>query len=126
VLISQVVSKSPASRAGIRKGDILVSVNSRRIDSPSELTEVVRSAKTGQTVSVALMRNGERRTVSVQLAERPDDVDMSDHELQHLRDLPRMMDDDFMKEMSRHSGTHTYTIRGPSRGRLELRVRPQG
>lgn len=122
VLISQVVSKSPASRAGIRKGDVLVSVNSRRINSPSELTEIVRSAKTGQTVSIALMRNGERRTVSVQLAERPGNVDMSDREIEGLRDLPRMMDDDFKKEMGRHSGTHTYMFRGASRGRLGVRV----
>jgi serine protease Do len=122
VLVSRVVSNSPASRAGIRKGDILLSMNSRRVSSPSQLTDLIRSARAGQSVSIALMRSGERRTVNVQLAERPDNVGMPDSELDDLRDLPRMMSKDFDKDMHKHSGTYTYTFRGPSRGRLGVRV----
>src|SRR2546425_838908 len=44
VLVNRVVADSPADRAGIRKGDVIVSFNSRTIDTPSELMQVVRSA----------------------------------------------------------------------------------
>jgi len=121
VLISQVVSNSPASRAGIRKGDILLSVNSRRVESPKALTELIRSAKVGQSMKISLLRNGERRSVGAELAERPDNVGMTDSELDDLRDLPRKMAR-MEKDMHRHPGTYSYTFRGPSRGRLGVRV----
>src|SRR5688500_7594997 len=44
VLVSEVVNDSPAERAGIEKGDILATVNGRGVESPSELTSVIRSA----------------------------------------------------------------------------------
>jgi|SRR5262245_11830392 len=73
VLVTRVVRDSPASRAGILKGDVLVSLNSRTIDTPDELTDVVRAAKVGQSVSVSLSRDGVKKNVSAKLAEWPSD-----------------------------------------------------
>jgi serine protease Do len=81
VLVSRVVSDSPAGRAGIKKGDVLVSLNSRTIDTPDELTDVVRACKVGQSVSLVLSRAGAKRTVTAKLVEWP--ADESD-----LQDLP--------------------------------------
>jgi len=79
VLVSRVVSDSPASRAGIKKGDVLVSLNSRTIDTPDELTDVVRSCKVGQSVSLVLSSGGVKRTVTAKLVEWPaDDSDVYD------------------------------------------------
>lgn len=79
VLVSRVVGDSPASRAGIKKGDVLVSLNSRTIDTPDELTDVVRSCKIGQSVSLVLSRDGVKRTVSAKLVEWPaDESDLYD------------------------------------------------
>jgi membrane-associated protease RseP (regulator of RpoE activity) len=122
VLVSQVVSNSPASRAGIRKGDILVSVNSRDFDSPTELTRVIRDMRVGQNVSIVLVREGRRRTVSVRLGERPGSVDR-DMDMDELRDLPDKMDHDGpMKEWSGPEGTRTFVFPGAGRGRLGVRV----
>src|SRR5262245_32903703 len=49
VLVNRVVADSPAERAGIRKGDVIVSFNSRSVDSPDELVDLVRSALIGQS-----------------------------------------------------------------------------
>jgi len=79
VLVSRVVRDSPASRAGIKKGDVLVSLNSRTIDTPDELTDVVRGCKVGQSVSLVLSSDGVKRTVSAKLVEWPaDDSDLYD------------------------------------------------
>jgi predicted metalloprotease with PDZ domain len=79
VLVSRVVSDSPASRAGIKKGDVLVSLNSRTIDTPDELTDVVQACKVGQSVSLVLSRGGAKRTVTAKLVEWPaDESDLYD------------------------------------------------
>lgn len=70
VLVTGVSSDSPADRAGIRKGDVLVTFNSRTIDSPAHLVDLVRDARVGQSVSIGIVRNGERRSVSARLATR--------------------------------------------------------
>lgn len=73
VLVSRVVSDSPADRAGLEKGDVLVSFNSRTIDTPEELTDVVRAARVGQSVSLTIMRDGQRRNLTAKLASWPED-----------------------------------------------------
>jgi len=78
VLVSSVVPDSPAARAGLEKGDLLVSFNSRTIDTPSELVDVVRAARVGQSVSLAIIRDGQRRTLTAKLAVRPEDAQFFD------------------------------------------------
>jgi C-terminal processing protease CtpA/Prc len=75
VIVNRVSADSPAERAGIRKGDVIVSFNSRSVDSPSELTDVVRAARVGQVVSVTVVRDGSRRSLSARLGEWPDDME---------------------------------------------------
>src|SRR5262245_27750054 len=75
VIVNRVNADSPAERAGIRKGDVIVSFNSRTVDSPSELTDVVRGARVGQVVTVMVMRSGTRRSLSARLGEWPDDME---------------------------------------------------
>ncbi len=75
VLVNRVASDSPAERAGVRKGDVIVSINSRAIDSPEELVDVVRSARVGQSVSVTVVRDGSRRSLTARLAARPESIE---------------------------------------------------
>lgn len=74
-LISSVVPGSPADRAGLRKGDVIVSVDRRDIDSPTELTDIIGEAREGENVSLSVVRKGERLTLAVRLGERPQDDD---------------------------------------------------
>jgi serine protease Do len=75
IAVTRVVDDSPAERAGVRKGDIIVSLNDRTINSSTELMNEVRAARTGQRVALEIFRDGARRTLSVTLGTRPDDDD---------------------------------------------------
>lgn len=75
VIVNRVVSNSPAERAGIRKGDVIATFGSRTIDSPSDLVDLVRDARVGESVSLGIVRNGTRRTLSARLAEWPDNLE---------------------------------------------------
>ncbi|MGH7531495.1 MAG: PDZ domain-containing protein, partial [Gemmatimonadales bacterium] len=64
--------KSPARRAGIQPGDIIVAVDSEAIESVSQLQQRVGFRKPGETIQVTVVReDGARRTIPVRLAEAP-------------------------------------------------------
>jgi len=68
-LVSQVVEDSPAERAGIRAGDVIVAVNGRPVKGAADLRNRVGLLRVGQDVGLALWRDGRRRTVSVRITE---------------------------------------------------------
>src|SRR5262245_24569767 len=72
VLVNRVLEGSPADRAGLRSGDVIVRFNGRTATSPDQLTQLVRDSRVGQSVSVTVVRNGERRTLSAHLGSRPE------------------------------------------------------
>lgn len=77
VLVSSVVPGSPADRAGLRKGDVIVSVDRRDVESPAELTEIIGGTREGESVSLGVVRKGEKLNLAVRLAERPDDGEIA-------------------------------------------------
>ena len=70
-LVSRVVDGSPAEKAGVKKGDVIVGINTTTVASATDLTKAIGNAKVDQTVSVRIIRDGERRTLSAKLVERP-------------------------------------------------------
>jgi membrane-associated protease RseP (regulator of RpoE activity) len=75
VLVNRVVPGSPADEAGVRNGDVIVSVNSRSVDSPDALAEIVRGSSPGQRVAIQVVRDGDTRTLSAELGTRPGQSD---------------------------------------------------
>ncbi len=73
VLVNRVVEGSPADRAGIRKGDVITSVNGRAVRSPEELAAVISSQSEGERAAVRVQRRGgEALTIDVRLGSRPE------------------------------------------------------
>ena len=65
-------SGGPAENAGIKQGDIIVSVNGHTIATADDLTPILVGLKPGATVSVAVVtKDGSRATMQVTLGERP-------------------------------------------------------
>jgi serine protease Do len=62
---------SPAERAGIEVGDVIVAINGQPVDRVASLQRIVRGFEPGQRVTVDVMRFGERKTVTVPLTEAP-------------------------------------------------------
>ena len=63
-LVSTVYESSPAARAGVHRGDVLVGVDASDVRSRREFYEIARSMTVGQQVTLRLDRSGQR--VSVQ------------------------------------------------------------
>jgi serine protease Do len=66
VVIANVAPDSPAARAGLREGDVLLGVGHRMVETPHAAVAAIRAAtKNGQTVALRIMRDGQAGYVAV-------------------------------------------------------------
>jgi serine protease Do len=70
--VESVVEGSPADRAGVRKGDVIVAVNDQPVSAPPDLTRRIASTAPGTRVELSLLRKGRRVTVPVELGRLPE------------------------------------------------------
>ena len=71
----------PGDRAGIRPGDIVLSVNNKAITREQTLSFLVANIAPGTRVPVELIRNGQRRTVTATIGRRPTDEALRQQQL---------------------------------------------
>jgi len=71
VLVYQVLTDSPAQKAGLRDGDIVKAFDGKPVKDSRELVDVVGRTKVGRKVPMDIVREGKRQTVSVEIGERP-------------------------------------------------------
>ena len=65
---------SPAKRAGIEPGDVIVKADGKSADRVSTLQRIIRSHEPGETVEIEAWRYGSKKTFSVRLGEAADSV----------------------------------------------------
>ena len=70
-IITTVQPDSPAEAAGIREGDVVLAVDGEPINGQAGLVAAIRDRSPGDTISIELVRGGERLTVSATLVARP-------------------------------------------------------
>ena len=71
VLISEVNEDTPAEDAGLKDGDIILTVDKVEIKNPSMLRNVISLSEVGQTVDLEIVRDGKEKTVPVKLGLLP-------------------------------------------------------
>ena len=62
-----ILTGSPAQKAGLRGGDIVIALDGQPIDSPEELIVAVRSKNVGDVVRVTYKRDGVEKSVTLTL-----------------------------------------------------------
>ncbi|BBU94717.1 protease [Providencia rettgeri] len=65
--VSEVLPKSSAAKAGIKSGDVLVSVDGKRINSFAELRAKIGTSQIGKEITIGLIRSGKPMEVKVVL-----------------------------------------------------------
>lgn len=75
VLISEVEEDSPADKAGLKAGDIIVAINGKDISSPSQVSSMIRKYEEGEKVEIDVIRKGSDMQFTAEIAEREVDDD---------------------------------------------------
>ena len=73
-LINQVTPKSPAEKAGLKSGDVILKINGSSISRTSDLLNVLNRVAPSQTVQLEVLRDDKVRTISATLGTAPDDT----------------------------------------------------
>ena len=66
-LVSEVVKDSPAERAGIKRGDVILRFDGQAIDERNDLPKVVATTPVGKAVTVVVFRDGRERELKVEV-----------------------------------------------------------
>jgi len=71
VLVGDVDRAGPADKGGIRRGDVIVDFDGKKVENSTQLRNMAAQSKPGMPVKIGLLRDGKKMEVTVTLGERP-------------------------------------------------------
>jgi len=71
VLISDVLADSPARRARLERGDVIIEFDGRIVENPTQFRNLVAQTPIGKKAHIRLIRNGQTKELDVTIAEQP-------------------------------------------------------
>jgi serine protease Do len=80
-LVAEVTNGSPAAKGGVKRGDVIVAYNGKKIEESSALPALVAETAVGRTVPIKVLREGKTKTLEVtiaKLAEQTASLDFSE------------------------------------------------
>lgn len=112
VEITRVEDDSPASRAGLKVGDVILQYNGQRVEGFEQFSRFVRETPAGREVKLLISRDGQSQTLTAKVAARKGmnipSVAMPRIEIPSMPDLPRT----FMMWRSAMLGVEGESLRG--------------
>ncbi|MEW6128323.1 MAG: PDZ domain-containing protein [Acidobacteriota bacterium] len=86
-VISKVIEGSPAEKAGLKAKDVIISFNSRRVDSVRELQRLLGDIPAGRTVTFEIIRDGSTENIAATLGKRSANFGLFEGKLDNLKGL---------------------------------------
>jgi len=102
-LVTSIVNDSPAEKAGIKRGDLIVKVDGKSVENSTSLRNMIANVAPGTSVSITVIREGREKTMNVALGEFPDKISTAMSEYSNA-----------MK------GVHVQELTAVDRGRMDI------
>ena len=71
MLLVSIEKDTPAAKAGLLLGDVIVAIDGKSLESFDQLLDVLSGDSVGKKVSLAIVRAGKQREIEVVIGERP-------------------------------------------------------
>jgi serine protease Do len=110
VLVAQVFEGDPADKAGIKAKDLIIEVDGKPVSSSRELTAMIAAIPVGQKTPIKILRDGQEKTVNVEIAKRPESERLAKRESENGEELGIQIAE-LTPEMARRFG-HSETEKG--------------
>jgi serine protease Do len=91
VEITRVAADSPAEKAGLKSGDVVLQINGIKVDGLEESSRLVRETPAGHEVKLEIFRNGAMQTITARVAEHPRMPALPDGIGFRMPDVPRII-----------------------------------
>ncbi len=79
-IVAEVIEGSPAQKAGVKQGDVVLKMNGTQIKDNKDLSRKVAGLQVGQTASFTIWRDNKEINVSVTIAKRPGEEQVSSND----------------------------------------------
>jgi len=73
-IVSDVFKGSPAEKAGLRRGDVILEVNGKTVKDSESLRNIIAQSRVGSNIKIKIMRENEPIVVTTTVAELPKDM----------------------------------------------------
>ena len=76
-IVRSVQPDTPAAKAGIQQGDVIVRVNGRDVNPDQTVSYLVANATVGARIPLEIIRSGRRQTINVTVSQRPTEEELA-------------------------------------------------
>ncbi len=108
--VTEIVKDSPAEKAGLRKGDVIVGFNGEAVTSTRKLNRLVNESSPDQNVRLTIARGGSEQEVSATLGKRDDFNKVWNEKREEMRQKIEKMRKDMPAKIKSGDGTWTINV----------------
>ncbi|MFP4082584.1 MAG: PDZ domain-containing protein [Candidatus Aminicenantes bacterium] len=69
LLVSRVTEDSPAAKAGLKVGDVIIKADGQRVESVRELSELIQDKEKGDKIEIEFLRDKKKKSIQVEIEE---------------------------------------------------------
>ncbi|MFA5793447.1 MAG: trypsin-like peptidase domain-containing protein [Candidatus Brocadiia bacterium] len=70
VFVLRVVPGSDAEKSGLLEGDVIMEIESKKIETPEDITKVINKKNVGDDINIKIIRNGKEQSIKASIGER--------------------------------------------------------
>jgi serine protease Do len=105
-LVSDVLEGSPAEKAGVERGDVIVELNGKPVESATQLKNMVAQLTVGNKVDLSVIREKKEKRLTVLIAEQPKEITVgsTEEDQEGSKAMAGIEVNDLTAEMARRFG----------------------